>query len=68
MQNTEFPHYWICNKCAFDKGATWPKGHVCTVALKTCEYCDGKNHAPTEFISPWVDYNWPGKNTSYLRD
>lgn len=69
MENDiKFDHYWICHKCASDRGGTWPKNHIATVVVRKCQYCDGKNHEPTEFIAPWVDYNWPGKDTRHLRD
>ncbi len=67
-----FPHYWICNSCAKEMGGEWPKGHIATVVLKKCEYCNGKNHEETEFIAPWVDYNWKdhtaNRYAKYARD
>lgn len=53
--------YWICDTCAKERGGKWPKGHVATVSLMKCGYCDGKNHGSQEAIAPWVDYNWPDK-------
>jgi hypothetical protein len=53
-------------------GGEWPKGHIATVVLKKCEYCNGKNHEETEFIAPWVDYNWKdhtaNRYAKYARD
>lgn len=68
LKNNKFPHYWICVACAKERGGTWPKGHVATVALKTCQYCNGNNHEPDQLISPWVDYDWTDIKTKHLRD
>lgn len=64
----EFPHYWICGKCAEARGGKWPEGHVATVVVKRCEYCNDKNRSPNEAIAPWVDYDWPDLDTRMLRD
>lgn len=52
-----FPHYWICDSCAAERGGVMPEGNV-TMAQKTCEYCDGKKQAG-QFVTPWVDFDWP---------
>ena len=63
-----FPHYWICDECAKQRGGIWPKGHCATIAIKTCQYCEVKNHTESEGIAPWVDYDWPNIKTEHLRD
>lgn len=55
----KFPHYWICDACARERGGIWPEGHVATLALTECQYCNGDKHLSNEAIAPWVDYNWP---------
>ncbi len=55
----DFPHYWICMTCATAKGGTWPEGHVATVSIKPCEYCNDAHRQPNEAIAPWVDFDWP---------
>jgi hypothetical protein len=64
----DFPFYEICSQCAEKLGGKWPEGHIATMVLKTCEYCGGKNQKEGEFISPYVDYDWPAKKTKHLRD
>lgn len=63
----KFPHYWICDACAKERGGEWPDKHGATLAKKICEYCSGKNQVD-DFIAPWVDYDWPDINTGFLRD
>jgi hypothetical protein len=68
VKHTDFPHYWICHACATERGGVWPEGHVATMAVKKCEYCEDRLRTPNEAIAPYVDYNWPGLNTRYMRD
>ena len=56
-ENKNFPHYWMCQKCANEMGGYMEEGHCCTVTQGVCEYC-GLNH---QFLVPWVDFNWPKK-------
>jgi predicted amidophosphoribosyltransferase len=58
--------YWICDTCAKERGGKWPEGHVATLAVKKCGYCDGKNHGVKEAIAPWVDYNWTNKELTHI--
>ncbi len=37
MKSADFPHYWICQHCAEERGGTWPAGHVATVSMISCE-------------------------------
>lgn len=67
MNKDLFPHYWICDNCAKERGGEWPDEHVATVAKKMCKYCDGKNQT-NDFISPYVDYDWHTVKTKHLRD
>lgn len=67
MASKQFPHYWICNACATERGATWPSDHAATMAAKTCKYCDGKKQTE-KYIAPYVDYNWPGMDFIGMRD
>lgn len=60
-----FPHYWMCWECAEKLGGKWPKGHCATVTSGICKYCDDPE---LKTIIPWVDFNWPGLDTSQLRD
>lgn len=48
-------HYWLCGECAALKGGVFPKGHICTVMIGKCFYCDRKKVT----LIPWVDFNWP---------
>lgn len=65
--SNDFPYYWICFECAKARGAVWPEGHVATMTEITCKYCNGKNQKEI-FIAPWVDYNWPNKNTTKMAE
>lgn len=49
-----FPHYWMCNICAYTKGGVFPEGHCATVTSGTCEYCNSENVT----LIPWVDFDW----------
>lgn len=63
----EFTHYWICSSCAQERGGIWPEGHVATFSKMPCKYCNGQNQNRGEhFISPWVDYDWPNKETTKI--
>lgn len=63
----KFPHYWICDACAQERGGIWPEGHRGTFAEIKCKYCNGKKQKDT-FIAPYVDYDWPDLDTQNLRD
>lgn len=63
-----FPFYWICDECARSKGGKWPKGHVATATSGMCMYCRGENQRLSNTIIPYVDYDWPGLDTSSGRD
>lgn len=56
--NSKFPHYWICDACAKERGGVWPENQCATIASKICEYCNGKSQIEP-CIAPWVDYDWP---------
>lgn len=60
----KFLHYWMCDECARKMGGVFPDGHVCTITMGTCEYCEDEN---TPLI-PWVDYDWSDIDTSGMRD
>jgi len=57
-EEEKFPHYWICDACAKEKGGVWPKGHQATAMEDICPYCRGIKQL-TVHIMPWVDFNWP---------
>lgn len=59
----ELPHYWICVKCAKERGGTFPEGHICTVTHDKCEYCGIE-----QTVIPIVDFDWKNWNTKHLRD
>jgi DNA-directed RNA polymerase subunit RPC12/RpoP len=59
MKPFEPTHYWICVECATKFGGVWPEGHVATMILDKCKYCDSKIK---EALAPWVDYNWSSKS------
>ena len=61
----KFKHYWGCYKCFTEMGGK-PSEGVATAVLKTCEYCDGKNQQEDEALFPWVDYNWPNRETDKI--
>ena len=63
MKKLELPHYWICFICATDRGGVWPEGHVATCAIDKCQYCDEDGS-----LAPIVDFNWPDRDLSSLRD
>ena len=60
VKNTEekFPHYWICDACAKERGGVWPEGLCATLLQTACKYCRGEKQKE-EFIAPYVDYDWP---------
>lgn len=60
----KFPHYWLCDTCAHEKGGVWPAQHVATGTTGDCKYCGLKNTS----LMPWVDYNWPkeDKRTNFI--
>jgi hypothetical protein len=58
--NQVFPHYWMCEHCAFLKGGEFPGGHTCTATYGECEYCKERGHPKKQqILVPWVDFNWP---------
>lgn len=56
MNLFSFPHYFMCQACAFCMGAVWPKEpFASTVCMGTCPYCDFEEQT----LIPWVDFDWP---------
>jgi hypothetical protein len=65
ISRTTFRWYWICDACAVKMGGEWPPNHVCTATIAKCNYCKSKKE---KTVIPWVDYNWPGIDTTRMRD
>ena len=47
-QNATEEPQWVCFRCAEDRGATMPKGHVATCHPDTCGICQKENVSCTE--------------------
>ncbi len=59
----DFKHYWLCMKCAEERGASFPPNHCCTVTQGKCPYCK-----EVTTIIPYVDFDWIDMDTKHLRD
>jgi hypothetical protein len=53
----DFPHWHICESCAFKRGAEWGKdgGIGITVVRGICKYCKQEHLT----LIPLSDFEWP---------
>lgn len=49
-----FPHYWICDLCATERGGVCEQDGITMTAGK-CEYCGN----PDITLIPVCDFDWP---------
>lgn len=61
--NKIFDYRYICNDCAIDSGATWPKHHAATFHEGKCDIC-----AKIKSLSNVGDWDWPDGIRRGMRD